>query len=257
MSRPKETGYFFENYDETLNGFWKNHFDHCVNASVVGEASAGNMLHEEVAPRLARHFENARLIFILRDPVERLYSHYRFAINIGSLPPTTNFSSVIRDEENEWRETMIELGMYCRQLKRYADYFSRGQMQIFLFTELVNNTDAVVRECFEFVGVDSSVDLRTDRTHNETNNLRYPGLYRLLYSAWAPIKRRLPDSTVDNLMSIRSTVRGLFFQSGRQDPPELRPRDRRYLADLYAEPNAQIQEWLGRDLSHWTGVEKT
>jgi hypothetical protein len=255
MSRPKETGYFFESYDEALDGFWENHFDHCTNPLVVGEASAGNMLHDKVAARLSKHFEDARLIFVLRDPVERLYSHYRFALNIGSLPPTTDFSRVIRDTENEWRHTMVELGMYCEQLQRYAAYFSRDQMRIFLFTELVNETDAVVRDCFEFVGVDPSVEVRTDQTHNETYNLKYPELYRLLYSLWAPLKNRLPESAMDQLMAVRSTVRGLFFQSERQASPELDPRDRRYLAELYADPNTRLQEWLARDLSHWTGMQ--
>lgn len=257
LSRPKETGYFFENYDEGLEGFWQNHFDHCdEEVSAVGEASAGNMLHEEVPIRLARHFPDARLVFLLRDPVRRLFSHYRFDINIGSLPPTTDFSKIIRDTENDWRQTMVELGMYYEQLRRYTDHFSRDQMRIFLFTDLVNETDVVVRDCCEFVGVDPSVEVRTDQAHNETNNLKHPELYRLLYSLWAPLKNRLSESAMDRLRAVRSAVRGLFFQSGHQETPELEPHDRRYLAELYAEPNVRLQEWLGRDLSHWTGMEE-
>jgi hypothetical protein len=126
----------------------------------------------------------------------------------------------------------------------------------FFFTELVNETDAVVRDCFEFLGVDPGVEVQTDRAHNETNDLRYPELYRLLYFVWAPLKRRLSNSAVDGLTNIRSAVRSLFFESEGQDPPELSLKDRRYLADLYAGSNARLQEWLGRDLSHWTGVEK-
>jgi hypothetical protein len=143
------------------------------------------MLHEEVAPPPAKYFESARLIFVLRDPVERLYSNYRFAVNAGYPLPTSDFSGVIRDAENEWRQTMVDLEMYCEQLRRYADYLSRDQRRIFLFADLVNETDAFVRDCFEFVGVDPDVDVQTDQAHNETDNLQYPGLCRLLHSLWA------------------------------------------------------------------------
>lgn len=256
MSRPKETGYFFENYEQDLAGFWENHFDHCREATVLGEASAGNMLHEEVAPRLARHFEDAKLIFLLRDPVERLYSHYRFAINVGYLPPTTEFSQIIRDEENEWRQTMVELGMYHKHLVRYANHFSRDQMLVLLFKNYTSETGEIVRQCFEFIGVDPDVEVETEQIHNETANLKHPGLYQAIYQLWKPLKNRLPERGLNALFGIRSAVRGLFFQSGSQEKPQLCSEDRAYLSSLYTEPNARLQEWLQSDLSHWTGMGK-
>jgi hypothetical protein len=47
----------------------------------------------------------------------------------------------------------------------------------------------------------------------------------------------------------RSKVRSFFFQ--REDKPSMRPEDRAYLHDVYRQPNQQLAEWLGRDLSHW------
>ncbi|MCS4119425.1 hypothetical protein GGP60_003123 [Salinibacter ruber] len=44
----------------------------------------------------------------------------------------------------------------------------------------------------------------------------------------------------------------MFFQSGDQKKLPMKPADRAYLRDFYAEPNRRLEEWLGRDLSHWT-----
>jgi hypothetical protein len=251
MSRPKETGFFFENYERGLNWFSEQYFSHYEGESEVGEASAGNMLHREVAPRIKKHCPEAKLIFVLRDPVERIWSHYRFDINIGSLPPTADFSELIRDETSDWRETMIELGMYHEQLVHYASHFDDEQMHILLFDNFAENTEHVVRQLFQFIGLDPTVAVGTEEAHNETSHLRNEALYQALYSAWEPVRQRLPNAALEALFGVRSTVRGWFFRSDSTSTPTMREEDRRYLGELYAEPNAELASWLGRDLSHW------
>jgi hypothetical protein len=210
------------------------------------------MMHREVAPRIREHCPEARLIFVLRDPVERVWSHYRFDINVGLLPPTTDFSELIRDESSEWRQIMIGLGMYRDQLENYAEHFDREQMRIFLFRDFVEDTDRVVRCLFAFIGADPYAEANTEETHNESSHLTNATLYRLLYQAWHPLKRALPNQALDALFGIRSSIRGLFFASEEQETPSMAAADRRYLSDLYMTPNAQLEKWLGRDLSHWS-----
>ena len=211
MSRPKETGFFFENYEKGIDWFSETHFSHYQGEEAIGEASAGNMMHREVAPRIRKHCPGARLIFVLRDPVERIWSHYRFDINVGSLPPTADFSELIRDKSSEWRQIMIELGMYRDQLENYAEHFDREQMRIFLFRDFVEDTDRVVRCLFEFIGVDPEADINTGETHNETSHLKNAALYRLLYQVWDPLKKALPETALKQLKGLRSGVRNLFF----------------------------------------------
>jgi hypothetical protein len=142
------------------------------------------MMHREVAPRIATHCPGARLVFVLRDPVERLWSHYRFDINVGNLPPTADFSELIRDEESDWRKVMVELGMYHDQLLNYADYFSRDQMRVFLFRTFADDTEYVVHQLFDFIGVDSSSEVDTEERHNESSRPTNARLYQALYRMW-------------------------------------------------------------------------
>lgn len=246
MSRPKETGFFFANYEKGLDWFSEKYFSHYDGESEVGEASAENMLYgSKVEPRIKQHFPEAKLIFVLRDPVERLWSQYRFEINVGYLPPTTDFSELIRDPASDWRQTMVEMGMYHEQLVRYADHFDDPQMRIFLFEDFVENTDEVVEQLFEFIGVDSEVEVETEKVHNESYHLRNAALYRSLYRVWEPVKQRLSNAAREALFGLRSTVRGWFFQSDAVNKPALAEEDRQYLGELYARQNGKLEERLG------------
>lgn len=99
MSRRKETGVFLENYDRGLEWLASNYLTHYDGESVVGESTTGHMQHPPSARRMGHDVPEARLVFILRDPVERIYSHYRFHRQSGRLTSDDRFSALIRDEE--------------------------------------------------------------------------------------------------------------------------------------------------------------
>jgi hypothetical protein len=91
MSQRKETGVFLENYDKGLEWLAENYLTHYDGESVVGEATTGHMQHPPSARRMAEAIPETRLIFILRDPVERIFSHYRFHRQSGRLGRRTTF----------------------------------------------------------------------------------------------------------------------------------------------------------------------
>jgi hypothetical protein len=74
MSRPKETCFFFEDCEKGIDWFSNECFLHYDGEHAVGEASAGNGMHRKVTPRIASHCPEAHLVFVLCDPVERIWS---------------------------------------------------------------------------------------------------------------------------------------------------------------------------------------
>jgi hypothetical protein len=68
---------------------------------------------------------------------------------------------------------------------------------------------------------------------------------------WKPIRSALSASIIEKTKSLRGPVRSIFF-SPKTERPEMSPEVRSYLADVYAEPNRKLADWLGRNLSHWT-----
>jgi len=251
MSDPKETDFFQHNYDKGWE-YFESCFDSSSKTCVFGEASPGNMIHPKAPRRIARHFPDACLFFVLRNPIERAYSQYLYGVMRGTDSPTRSFSELIRDEDDPWGRRVLELGLYHKQLTRFEQYFPRDQMWVGLFRDFKESNQAFVRRMLKFLEVDTSTPIEADQQHNTTRYPRSKGLLRLVYSLWEPVEAVLPETTLDHLEGVRSRVRDLLFQKGDQKKPAMKPADREYLRDYYSEPNRRLEEWLGQDLSHWT-----
>ena len=251
MSDPKETDFFQHNYHRGWDWF-ESCFDPHGHERIFGEASPGNMIHPDAPARIAKHRPDARLIFVLRNPIERAYSQYYYGVMRGTDTSHKSFSALIRDSGDAWGRRVLELGMYHAQLQRFEQYFARDQLFVGLYEDLRADNKAFVRQILDFLAVDSSVGmLDVEAKVNETRYPRHTGLLRTAYAVWNPIKHLLPVTAVDAMFGLRSRIRDMFFQSGTQEKPPMGPDNRALLRNLYAEPNAQLEEWLGKDLSHW------
>ncbi len=251
MSDPKETDFFQHHYDRGWKWF-ESCFAPVGEEDVFGEASPGNMIHPEAARRIAEHRPDAKLIFILRDPVERAYSQHLYSVMRGTDASSISFSELIQDQNSEWGRRVLELGLYYDQLRRFERHFSRDQLWIGLFQDFRKNNKAFVRDIFDFLGVDPSARVEPEEKHNTTRYPRSKVMLRLARKLWEPVKSSLPERMVERLYGVRSSVRDLLFQPGMQEKPPMKPEDRAYLREYYAEPNSRLEEWLGCDLSHWT-----
>ena len=84
MSEKKEVHYFDLNYHKSLQ-WYESHFKDCQNKKVktIGEASPFYMYLREVPERIDETLPDVKLIFILRNPVDRAYSHYWHEVKLG------------------------------------------------------------------------------------------------------------------------------------------------------------------------------
>lgn len=250
MSTPKEPGFFHENHHKGVEWF-RSHFDDWEGETAIGEASVMTMPTPGAEERVAKLIPDARLIFLLRDPVERAYSDYLFNVQQGWIPPDVSFGRIIRDEvdvKDYSGEALINRGLYLKHLRRFSEHFCRSQMRVLLARDLKRKTACVVRSVYSFIGVDEDVSLGTPERHNTTSYMRYEMIYRTLRVAWQPVKTILDD---DGLIgAFRDRVRTFFFT--REEKPKMRSEDQAYLREKFQKPNRRLAEWLDRDLSHWT-----
>lgn len=146
---------------------------------------------------------------------------------------------------------MIGLGMYHEQLLRYED-LSGERLHVFLFEDLVRDARGVVGRICEVLAIAPPPEGVFATQHNATRYMRAEGLYRPLQRSWRSLEQSLPSGSLRPLKKAKDWVRSQFFQGGSQHKPERSDADVQLLAGIYAEPNARLAEWLGRDLSHWT-----
>ena len=149
---------------------------------------------------------------------------------------------------------MLNLGMYGGQVNNYVDKFGRDKIGVYIYDDLMRDADGFMSSIFEFIGVDDSfkMDERSKFHHNTTSYPKSPNIYLTARSLWAPLRARLGESFLDQIRPVRNTMRSLFFTSDKRGKPEFSESDLKYLACFYQESNDQLEELIGRDLSHWT-----
>ena len=249
MSTPKETDFFHKNHHKGVDWF-RAHFDDWKGETAIGEASVMTMPTPGAEERVADLIPDVRLLFLLRDPVERAYSDYLFNVEQGWIPPDVPFGRIIRDEidvEGYSGEALINRGLYLKHLRRFRKHFPRSQMRVLLSRDLKHETARIVQSVYAFIGVNEDYSPGALERHNTTTYMQHGSVYRTLRTAWQPVKAVLDD---DGLIgTVRDRVRSFFFAKG--DKPEMRTEDRAYLRERFEKPNAKLAEWLDRDLSHW------
>jgi hypothetical protein len=92
--------------------------------SITGEATPYYLFDPPVAKRMAEIVPNARLIALLRNPVDRAYSHYQMQVKRGTEPKT--FEAAIEQQNSSY----VSRGIYVDQLLRWFEFFSKEQMLI-------------------------------------------------------------------------------------------------------------------------------
>src|SRR5688500_8499904 len=150
MSRPKELNYFVAELNWPLGRDWyASHFE--PEAAARGESSphyTNRPRFEGIAARLAQTTPDARLIYMVRDPIDRMLSHYLH--NIGGGYDDRPLEQALAEPESAY----VDRGRYFFQLEPYLDRFDRDRIALVTREELKTDRAATMRRVFSFLGVE-------------------------------------------------------------------------------------------------------
>lgn len=217
----------------------------------IGEASPCYLYSPKAAERIRQFIPSAKLIVILRNPVDRAYSNFLHCIRDG-LEPLTDFSQALEEENLRiqsnwwWGFYYLNLGFYYIQLKRYFEIFNRSQIKVYLYEDLNTNPIGLLHKTFEFLSVDPTFVPDITTRHNATGIPRNKVLHALLTRSnlvKQGIKQYVPTQVyqpiLNNLMS-QNLVK-----------PQLALDLRRKLIGVYRNDIFKLQHLIQRDLSEW------
>jgi hypothetical protein len=216
----------------------------------VGEASALYLYVAKAADRIRHYLPQARLIAILRDPIDRAYSSYMHLRREGREP--LEFRAALRAEPERiaanwgflWRYR--DLGRYHDQLKRFYERFPREQIQVLLYDDFRDDAPGTLLEVFRFLAVDEGFRPDTSVKHNVSGIPTSRRLYDLLWGrgALGRLRDTVVPATVLSRLRARSAGRLL-----RQEP--LDPGLREELIPGIREDVLRLQDLIDRDLARW------
>jgi hypothetical protein len=228
-------------------------FQDVSNESAIGEATVGYLFNPRTPQHLRQYVPDARFIAILRDPVDRSFSHYRMMIRLGD-EPVSDFVEAFHMEEhrirNNWDPfswSYKSLGFYYVQLKRYFDLFDRSQIRVYLYEDLKSDPVSFIQDMFRFLQVDDKFTPDLGLNHNvgyvPKNEvarilLTKPNPIRFAYGSL--IKPFIPKEKLEPV------VRLLMMRR-----VELSLETRKKLIEVFRDDIFKLQELIQRDLSHW------
>jgi Sulfotransferase domain len=185
---------FFDRHHVRGERWYRAHLPARPSGKIVGEASPSYLFHPLAHERVAQMLPSARLIVLLRNPVDRAFSHYQHEVALGREP--LSFEDAI-DREDErmrgevehmlrdasyfseawWNYTYLARGRYAEQLERWFTTFPREQLLVLPTDELATDSAATYRRVLEFLGVEAR-DLPS-----------YPRIFEREYEQMSPATR--------------------------------------------------------------------
>lgn len=242
----KELNFFDQHWDQGLDwyrAFFKDAPDSLLPGKAIGEASPHYMRFAHVAERIQQTVPDARLLFILRDPVARAYSNYTYNLGRGQQDPAESFEAAIGSTDG--RERYLEKGFYLRDLQAFERIVGRERMRVFFAEDLRQDPAAVLKQAFEFIGVDPARWQPTSLSSNTTAVPASPLAQQALYQ-WGRLRRHLQPLVPAPLARATRSWRGRALAnlptSGRPEP--IQPETQSALQGFYEEANRGLNAWL-------------
>lgn len=165
---PEKEAPFFS-YDERFKRGWSWYIDEFFGGAPAdrlwGKATPEYTVDPRVPKRLKETIPQVKLIVVLRDPIERTYSHYRMSVRKGV--EQRSFSEMVSEElktaalaeaRNNPTPTnsYVVRGEYYRILKPFYELFPTRQIRVFFFKTLRDQPEVIVRDVCKFLEIDDT-----------------------------------------------------------------------------------------------------
>ena len=163
MCPRKETNFFAQQsalclLEDTITDVkkYEEQFEDAENAKAIGETSPAYLAVVPDAPEaISKLIPDVKLIAILRDPIERAYSHFLMRRRQGK-EFRESFEQCIEEEDIDPARSYKSRGFYGKQVESYLKHFPSKQLKIFPYEQFVKDPESVIREICTFLGVDSN-----------------------------------------------------------------------------------------------------
>jgi hypothetical protein len=266
MCEPKEPQ-FFSNPDRPGRdlAWYRALFAGARPDQLAGEASTCYSRwphHGDVAARIAARLPRVKLVYQLRHPIDRAYSHYRHLMEervAKGIGPTIAFADAVIELPE-----ILDASRYLVQIEQYLAHFPREQLHVLTLEDLRARRQETWRGLQAFLGV-SPLDLASDPLPVDNpsgTKVARSGMRRIIrrvraLPGWAAVKRLVPAALrrEGRTYLLRPDVaRRLQGARVREYAHEILPLDpalRRLLAERLEEPTRALERFLGRELPEW------
>ncbi len=247
-------------YDNYFRGSFRGNF-----GGVRLEASPDYLYCPAAAQRIAESLPDVYIVLILREPIARLISWRRYAIQNGLLDPGTTLTQYIQqqfdaqasDASPPQHLRALAEGRYTQYLQPWLDAFGPDQRIVCNYRDLIDDPSSLTKRICQHIGIDPAYyDGYDFDIHNASTQVRFPKLHGAYRSLIWRLKPHVHDRPAARsaLRSVRRMTDALLGRSGKarnqHDPGgDLSDTDRARLEAYYHDQPEQLRTQLG--LTNW------
>lgn len=244
-STSKETLYFSDYYSKGMKwyqGFFPYKAKPETPAPIaIGEVSNTYIFDPAVAARIAEALPGAKIIYNLRDPLERAFSHYLFMLRNAMLKGSF-------EEAIQQRPDLLARGKYAEHLKSYHQHFAASQRLCLFYDDLKSDPVGYANSIWDFLGVDGSLyEADPAKRVLEAATSRNRLLARGVVAA-AALTRRLGHPEIVSKVKQSGFAKLVFRPFAPGEAPKIDLETRERLKPYYYSDLDNLSEMTGRDL---------
>ncbi len=221
----------------------------------------------EAAPRIRKYLPDAKLVAVLRHPVQRAVAHYYHNVRFGLLPALTlndGLARILGDssfvKKHPAALEVIECGLYGKYISLFADYLQSGNLLVLRHDELVKQQKIKVNKTLEFLGVSPLEHLevsgkRPQRVVYSMGRIRLLRLANPLLFTYNATRSRLflrekspwREALIDLIGKADRALCRLRLSEAKTPDPEISGR----LAEFYRDDIKLLESVTGKKFDDW------
>ena len=252
----KELHYFSRKCNSDINSVdlndYSKFFTEYNGQKLIGEMTPEYIYHAYVPSHLKHFFPDLKILMTLRNPVDRAYSHYWWAVKGGHVE-YLSFENAFRQESERLAEfnakadnkkvdqyAYFDKGMYLKQIQNYLKHFDLSQIHFVLLDDIKQNPQEACDKICEFLGV-KSFEVPNQSFKNHATIPKYDSLFRKLSFF------RNSEFQMKGRRFITKPIKAIQEAWPRTEKhPPMKPETRQMLSDYFKEANNELFQFLGR-----------
>ena len=233
-------------------------YAHCSDNKLRVEATPDYLYSVGTPCKIKESLPRAKLLFILREPVSRLISWYKFAKQNDDIASDVSFDEYVRqlarEEGQEGRPQhmlALEQGCYTRCLKSYFEVFNRERLRVAFYEEFQRGPATVLEDICLFASIAPGFYKDFDfKVYNKTETMRHPLVHKVYIGLRFHVRKFTHDKPLvhGSLSLLRQLCEPFYLKLNTRadEHTTVSPSTVRFLKDYYAEEVGSLQRLLDR-----------
>jgi hypothetical protein len=249
MSKRKEVNFFDKNYSKGIEWYEDFFIDSATqNFAAVGEVSPAYLYSSHVPELIYKHLPEAKFISILRNPIDRAISQYKYAVRNNN--DTRTLLQYLHETD------VIERGFYSEQIKRFYDFFPKERFLFLIFEDTMSNPALGLSKIASFLEIDQNkFDANiVDKKINSSKNFRFSFFFRTIRKFLKSQRVNgsfYSDSLINFLKRIYINLPDGIFQVNETENFSLDLESYQILTSAYKLEILELENMLNIELSVW------